>query len=148
MGNKELIEVVNAPRKIYLQLGDESEHVDDIADGRLDFHSIVDDVTWSSLDDDELSVAYVLQSDYAELKAENARLRAQIDWTPVSIRPLPNDRSVTATVEHCTHKSRFVVELKKRDCVDGILSGVFKVIAWREIPQAWEGNRNENLYTT
>ena len=73
------------------------------------------------------------------LEAENARLRAQLDWTPVSIRPLPNDRSVTATVEHCTHKSRFVVELKKRDCVDGILSGVFKVIAWREIPQAWEG---------
>ena len=136
MGNKELIEVVNAPRKIYLQLGDESEHVDDIADGRLDFHSIVDDVTWSSLDDDELSVAYVLQSDYAELKAENARLRAQLDWTPVE-RAVPEISGFKLATVHFGNGITEVRMVGFYGRSGWETAG--KVIAWREIPQAWEG---------
>ena len=79
---------------------------------------------------------------YKELKAENARLRAQLDWTPVE-RAVPEKNGAYQATRQYSLPSKRNVRLVEESAYDTILDFACasdeEVIAWREIPQAWEG---------
>ena len=77
-----------------------------------------------------------------QVKTENARLRAQLEWTPIE-RELPEKSGeylVTRQYSLIGKKNVRRVEKAQYAFTYGFLCELGEeILAWRELPQAWEG---------